>query len=257
MQAFVQETTALSKRWFLRFRREPFNVAFSLMQPVLWLLLFSSLFENLVTPTADGADYRTFMTPGVIVMTIVSSTLMAGIPLLFDKEMGVLTKLLSTPIARSSIIVSHFFYVNTITLGQTLLILGMAVLLGVSIATGVAGVLFLLAVGMALGAGITMISMALAFRLHSHGEFFAITGFLSLPLIFVSSALAPLSAMPGWLRLLAHLNPMTYAIDGVRTLVIAGWQWGLLLKVIPFLLLFDAVAFVIGLRTLHRHLATV
>lgn len=254
MKEFLQETKAQIVRWLIHLSREPFFMAFSLVQPLIWMIFFSSLFQKMVSSQFDSTDYRTFMTPAVIVMTIFGNTMMAGIPLLFDKELGFINKLLSAPIHRSSIIVSEFIYVSAVTIVQTLLILAVAMIMGVSMATGFLGIGFLVMVGMALGFGITVISLALAFVLKQHGDFFAITGFLTLPLIFISSAFVPIDFMPHWMAFLARLNPMTFAVDGIRALIIDGWAWNLLLRVIPLLLIFDLICIFIGGRVFQRNL---
>jgi ABC-2 type transport system permease protein len=96
--------------------------------------------------------------------------------------------------------------------------------------------------------------VGLAFGLKSHSQFFPITGFASLPLTFASSALVPLALMPGWMAALARLNPMTYAINGVRTIVLYGWQPGPLLRITAILTTFDLICLMIAAATLRRGL---
>jgi ABC-2 type transport system permease protein len=98
------------------------------------------------------------------------------------------------------------------------------------------------------------LSVALAFGLKSHSQFFPITGFVSLPLTFASSALVPFTLMPGWMAALARLNPMTYAINGVRTIVLSGWQAGPLLRITAILTSFDLICLMIAAVTLRRGL---
>jgi ABC-2 type transport system permease protein len=88
-----------------------------------------------------------------------------------------------------------------------------------------------------------------------HAAFIGIISFVTLPLIFLSSALVPRSVMPVWMAWLALLNPMTYAIEGVRSLVLTGWDWPLLLKLMAVLLLFDVVCVTLGVRVFRRSLA--
>jgi len=98
------------------------------------------------------------------------------------------------------------------------------------------------------------LSMALAFGLSGHAQFFSITGFVSLPIIFASTALAPLSQMPPWLQEVARLNPLTYAIDGVRSLILEGFDWLTLGSVLLVLVLFDAAMFAIATLIMRRSL---
>ena len=120
--------------------------------------------------------------------------------------------------------------------------------------TGLVGVAVILMIGMLFGVGLTAISMALAFSVKSHGDFFPVLGFLSLPMIFLSSALVPLSAMPTWMSLLAVMNPMTWAIDAVRPLILSGWVEALpkIAVVVAIMLVFDALCLYGSARAFRR-----
>lgn len=244
-------------RWVRRLSREPMSLIFGLIQPMLfWLILFGNLFKDATRiPTIDAPNYISFLTGGVIVMTVLNSALAGGVDLLFDKENGFLERLMSAPIRRSSLIVSRFAFVMGITTVQILIMLLVTFLFfDVTVASGFFGILAIILVGLLLGIGIIALSLTLAFTLKSHGSFFALLGFLSLPLIFLSSALVPLEAMPGWMGLVARLNPMTYAIDVVRGLVLGGWAWMGIVKMFVALAVFDALCFVIAGRAFQKNL---
>jgi ABC-2 type transport system permease protein len=187
-------------------------------------------------------------------MTVLNNGLAGGVDLLFDKENGFLERLMSTPIHRSSVILSRFIFVMTITCLQVLVILGVAALFGVSPATGWLGISVILLISILFGVGLTAISMAMAFSVKSHGDFFSVLGFLSLPMIFLSSALVPLVAMPGWMQALALFNPMTWAIDAVRPLILSGWAEALprVGMVIVIMLMFDALCLYGSTRAFRR-----
>jgi len=252
----MSATTALLARRLHRLKREPFNVTFTLSQPLIWLLLYSNLMRKATLPGAEGVPYPTFMLAGVIAFTVFGNSLAGGIPVLFDKENGFLTRLLAAPIPRSSILLSQFAYVSMLTVAQVLLITGLgALVLGARIETGVPGLVAILAISTLLGLGLTVLSLALAFSLHGHGEFFAIIGFAGLPLLFLSSALVPLETMPDWMKFAAWLNPMTHGTNAIRSLVIRGWEWGTLLLSIGVIAAFDVVFLALGLRALRKRLA--
>ena len=256
MSHYIQETVALMTRWFRRLSRAPMSIAFSLIQPVLWLLLFGNLFQKAtVIPGFQAPNYVTFMVAGVIVMTVLNDALFGGVELLFDKENGFLERLLATPMSRSALIVSRFAFVMAVTTMQVLIILGLAALLGVRLATGLPGVAMILVIGMLFGLGLIAISLSLAFTMGGHGDFFSLIGFITLPLIFLSSALAPLEAMPGWMQIIARLNPMTYTIEAVRALVLEGWAWEKVVQVVAILIVFDVVCLIAGSRVLKRRMA--
>lgn len=256
MRQRLQEIRALTMRWVRRLSREKFSMLFTLVQPMLfWLIFFGNLFQRAAdTQLVQAPNYISFLAAGVVVMTVLNNGLAGGVDLLFDKENGFLERLMSTPIHRTSVILSRFIFVMTITSLQVLVILAVASLFGVRPATGWLGVVVILFIGMLFGVGLTAISMAMAFSVKSHGDFFSVLGFLSLPMIFLSTALVPLTAMPGWMQALAMLNPMTWAIDAVRPLILSGWAEALprVGMVVMIMLAFDALCLYGGARAFRR-----
>jgi ABC-2 type transport system permease protein len=251
---FAQETKAQLARWMIHLWREPFNMAFNLLNPVILLIFMGGAFQG-VARDSTGGDYRTYLIPGILALTVFGNSMAGGIPLLFDKENGFLLRLMSAPISRASILVGRFLAVSINTTLQCLIILLLGLLFGVRITTGVPGVLALLMISLLLGFGVTIVSMILAFVLNNHGDFFAILGITALPISFLSSAFVPLDSLPFWMRLLGQVNPMTYAIDGMRSLIMRGWDGSLLVQIGIVLLIFDGVVFWFGGKILRRHLA--
>lgn len=253
---YRQEVWALTMRWVRRLSREKFSMLFTLVQPMLfWLIFFGSLFQRAADiQIIQTPNYMSFLAGGVVVMTVLNNGLAGGVDLLFDKENGFLERLMSTPIHRTSVIVSRYLFVITITGMQILVILSIAFLFGVRPETGLPGIAVMLAIGMFFGVGLTAVSMAMAFSVKSHGDFFSVLGFLSLPMIFLSSALVPLSAMPGWMQMLALMNPMTWVIDAVRPLILTGWDAAIpqVALALGILVLFDAICLYGGARAFRR-----
>lgn len=252
----IQEVLALTMRWVRRLSREKFSMLFTLVQPMLfWLIFFGNLFQRAADTQVFQVDnYMSFLAAGVVIMTVLNNGLSGGVDLLFDKENGFLERLMATPIHRTSIILSRYLFVITITSLQILVILAVAFLFGVTPETGLLGVAVILFIGMLFGIGLTAISLALAFSVKSHGDFFSVLGFLSLPMIFLSSALVPLAAMPGWMRAVAFLNPMTWVIEAVRPLIISGWAAALpqVAIAIGILVVFDAICLYGGAQAFRR-----
>ena len=253
---YKQEVLALTMRWVRRLSREKFSMLFTLVQPMLfWLIFFGNLFQRAADiQVLQAPNYMSFLAGGVVVMTVLNNGLAGGVDLLFDKENGFLERMMSTPIHRTSIILSRFLFVMSITGMQILVILGIAFLFGVRLETELLGVALILFIGMLFGVGLTAISMAMAFSVKSHGDFFSMLGFLSLPMIFLSSALVPLSAMPGWMQALAFLNPMTWVIDAVRPLIITGWETAIpqVALALMILVIFDAICLYGGAKAFRR-----
>lgn len=232
---YLQEVTALTRRWYIELTRERLNLLFSVLQPAIWLIFFGAGVGRTVDEDIIGTgDYIAFMLPGIIAFTVVGNGVAGAMPLMWDKEQGYLDKMMSMPIARSSIIVSRFVFMAALGSVQSLLVIAVALIMGVDLASSPAGILPMLAAAALLALAVTAVYCALAYWVPGHGTFFAITGFITLPLLFMSNAFVPLDAMPGWMEAVALANPLTYAITAMRTLVLDGWEVDLLL---PFAVL--------------------
>lgn len=223
----VQETLALTRRLFIQLQRRPSTLAAGIIQPVMWLVLFGALFQNAPQGLfGSTTNYGQFLAAGVIVFTAFAGALNAGLPVMFDREFGFLNRLLVAPLAsRFSIVFASAIFIISQSLLQAAVIVGAAAFLGAGLpdAAGlgaIALIVFLLALG------VTAISLGLAFALPGHIELIAVIFVTNLPLLFASTALAPLSFMPGWLQAIATLNPLSYAIEPIRYLYLNS-NWGL------------------------------
>ena len=221
---WAQEVMALARRWWIELLRERLNLVLSIAQPAFWLVFFGAGVERAIDAEVIGTDdYVGFMLAGIITFTIVGNGVSGAMPLLWDKETGYLDRLMSMPIARSTVIVSRFVFQVAQQSAQILLVVLVALVLGVRIAAGPLGLLVILVAAALLTMSVTAAFSALAYAVPQHGTFFAIAGFVTLPLLFMSNAFVPLDAMPGWMAVIARLNPLSYAIEAMRTLVIRGW----------------------------------
>ena len=213
----VQETTALTKRLFLQLARRPSTLVAGVLQPLIWLILFGALFANAPDGLLPGGmSYGRFLGAGVIVFTAFSGALNAGLPVMFDREFGFLNRLLVAPLrSRSSIVLASVIYITVLSLLQSLAIMITSALLGYGWPGG-AGLLLVVATLLLLVFAVTALSLGMAFALPGHIELIAVIFVANLPLLFASTALAPLSFMPAWLGWLAALNPLTFAIEPIR-----------------------------------------
>ncbi len=212
-----QETLALTRRLFVQLARRPSTLVAGVLQPLIWLVLFGALFANAPAGLLpDGMSYGRFLGAGVIVFTAFSGALNAGLPVMFDREFGFLNRLLVAPLrSRSSIVLASVLYITSLSLIQSLAILVTAALLGYGWPGG-AGLLLTLVTLLLLTFAVTALSLGLAFALPGHIELIAVIFVANLPLLFASTALAPISFMPPWLGWLAALNPLTFAIEPIR-----------------------------------------
>lgn len=227
LREIVQETFALTRRLFIQLQRRPSTLVAGIIQPVMWLVLFGALFQNAPKGLfGSTTNYGQFLAAGVIVFTAFAGALNAGLPIMFDREFGFLNRLLVAPLAsRFSIVFASAIFIISQSLLQAAVIVGAAALLGAGLpdVTGlcaIALIVFLLALG------VTAISLGLAFALPGHIELIAVIFVTNLPLLFASTALAPLSFMPSWLQVVVTLNPLSYAIEPIRYLYLHD-SWGI------------------------------
>ena len=215
----VQETLALTRRLFIQLQRRPSTLFAGIIQPVMWLVLFGALFENAPKGIfGNTTNYGQFLGAGVIVFTAFAGALNAGLPIMFDREFGFLNRLLVAPLAsRFSIVLASAIFIISQSFLQTAVIVAAAAFLGAGL-PDVAGLGAIALIVFLLALGVTALSLGLAFALPGHIELIAVIFVTNLPVLFASTALAPLSFMPKWLQVVATLNPLSYAIEPIRYL---------------------------------------
>ncbi|HZJ49275.1 MAG TPA: ABC transporter permease [Actinomycetota bacterium] len=249
---WMQEVMALVRRWWIELLRERLNLVFSIAQPAIWLVFFGAGVERAIDTRVIGTDdYISFMLAGIIAFTIVGNGVSGAMPLLWDKETGYLDRLMSMPIARSSVIVSRFVFQVAQQSVQIMLVVAVALILGVRIESGPLGLVVILFAAALLTMSVTAAFSALAYAVPQHGTFFAVVGFISLPLLFMSNAFVPLDAMPSWMRVVARINPLTYAIEAMRILVIEGWS-GRIVSSLGILTVAAGLCLAVGTREFRR-----
>lgn len=262
---FIQETLALTKRLFIQLKRRPSTLVAGIIQPFMWLVLFGALFLNAPQGLfGNDLNYAQFLAPGIIVFTAFSGALNAGLPVMFDREFGFLNRLLVAPLAsRYSIVAASTIYIIVLSFIQTVVIVGASALLGAGL-PNLVGLTVIALIVLLIVLGVTALSLGLAFALPGHIELIAIIFVTNLPLLFASTALAPLSFMAQWLQIVASLNPLTYAIEPIRYLYLQT-HWGLdsivlqspwaamsFGQVLGVLLLFDALVLLLIQPLLRR-----
>lgn len=214
---FFQETLALTTRLFIQLKRRPSTLVAGVIQPFMWLILFGALFYNAPQSLfGEGFSYGKFLAPGIIVFTAFSGALNAGLPIMFDREFGFLNRLLVAPLStRFSIVMASTIYIISLSLIQTIVIISASSLTGAGL-PNLTGLLAITLITFLIVLGVTGLSLGLAFALPGHIELLAVIFVINLPLLFASTALAPMNFMANWLQVIASLNPLTYAIEPIR-----------------------------------------
>lgn len=233
--AFVSETWALYRRAVLKLARRPVILYFSLVQPLIWLLLFGQVFDRIAQAPGfaeafGGQSYLAFFAPAVILQTILFGAGQSGLGLINDLDSGFLSKLLTTPINRLAILLGKVLGDLTRMLLQAVIILALTFLFGlrftgegirmtISYYYGLPGIGGALGIALLFGLTLAGLNVAIALTTRNTEATFLIANFLTFPLLFTSSALLPVQVLPEWLQSVAQFNPVTYAINALRVLL--------------------------------------
>jgi ABC-2 type transport system permease protein len=241
--------------WYLFVRnlrntsRVPMIWAMSLIQPLIWLLLFGQLFKNIVNVPGFPTDsYLAFLAPGIIVMTSLFGATFSGMGTLVDIDLGYLDKILVTPVNRNAIILGRLGGDVIRIVAQAIIIVLIVLLMGEGFTTGFVGFVTAIAIVALMVIGFAGLSNIVALRVRDHQLFIMVINFLTLPLVFMSAAMMPMELLPGWLQAVAKYNPVTYAAEGIRTLMNTGFDGIVLGK--AFLVLSGVALAMMGIATI-------
>jgi ABC-2 type transport system permease protein len=223
---FVYETYYLGIRTVRRFMRVPSNYISLVFFPLINLLVFSQLYKDIVQlPGFSGeGSYLAYLAPGQVAFTAFMAVAWSAYGILIEYRSGYLDKLRSAPIGRWSILAGEMvplFFQAALMSG---VLLAVSFVLGASIATGIGGVLLILALSGGFGlafAGMSFIPALLTKSEQATGTF----ALISFPLIFMSTAYVPVALMPGWMQVVNQWNPISYLIEAMRALMTTGYDW--------------------------------
>jgi ABC-2 type transport system permease protein len=230
MTAALEQSLAISARQLRALVRQPIYVAVTLVQPVIWLLLFGALFKRVVDLPGFGSDsYVDFLTPGIVIMSALFSAGWNGMGMLNDLQRGVLDRFLTTPARRGPLIAGPLLQAVAIALIQSLVIIGLAAVVGASFPGGVVGIAVLLLVAGLLAAAMAGLSNGIALITRQEESLVGTVQLLVLPLTFLSTAFMAPALLPGWIGDVAKANPINWAIEAGRSALATDPDWGLVL----------------------------
>jgi ABC-2 type transport system permease protein len=250
----VYDTWAMATRYVKAILRQPWWIAITLVQPVVWLLLYGALFRNVVQiPGFQGDDYDQFLAPGIVVMTALFSAGWGGMGTINDLESGIVDRFLVTPVRRMPLLAGPLVQSAIVIVIQSLIIVGLALAVGASFPGGVAGVVVLIAVSALLGVGFGALSHGMALLARREETLIAAMNFLLLPLTFLSTAFMQASLVPGWIRDVAKFNPVNWAVEAGREAAMGSTDWGLVAGRSALLAAFALVSAMFAVRAFRTY----
>jgi ABC-2 type transport system permease protein len=220
LPGFIHSTWVIFQLESLKILKDPMEIASRSVQPALWLLLFGEAFNHAASLDTGGVPYLAYLTPGILAQAITFVSIFNGLSIIWEKDMGLMQKILSTPITRTSLVLGKMLSASTRSFFQLIVVTALALVLGLhfdwSIARA-AGILLLMVLGSAFFTGLSMI---LASIVRTRERMMGIGQLATMPLFFASSALYPVKDMPGWLQTFSSVNPMSFLVNGLRGLML-------------------------------------
>ncbi|MDH6577413.1 ABC transporter permease [Kitasatospora sp. MAP5-34] len=190
------------------------------VQPALWLLIFGETFTRLKAIPTNGIPYLDYLAPGIIAQSAMFIAIFYGILIIWERDSGVLTKLLVTPTPRAALVTGKAFAAGVKAVLQAAVVIVIAALLGVSLTWNPLKLLGVVVVVLLGSAFFSCLSMTIAGIVLTRDRLMGIGQAITMPLFFGSNALYPVALMPGWLQVVSRVNPLSYQVDALRGLLI-------------------------------------
>jgi ABC-2 type transport system permease protein len=229
LQRMAAGTLAMAQAEMRKLRHDHLDIITRSVQPLLWLFIFGTALSRNRTLSSGTLDYRAYIAPGVMAQAAMFIAIFYGLSVIWERDVGQLQRLLATPLSRSSIVLGKAAGACVRALVQAVLLLAVLAIAGIGVRWTVSGVLGTLAMLILGTAAFACMSMLLAAVIKERERFMGVGQLIMMPLFFASSALYPLAIMPGWLRAVAHVNPLTYEVQGLRQMLVgvggAGVVW--------------------------------
>jgi len=226
--SLLYDTYSIFWREMKRYKKSRSGVLIRLIQPAIWIIVIGNTFSGtqpLIQSVGFEGQYIEFMAPGVIILTAIFTSIFGGVNTLWDRRYGFMNKALTSPISRSSIALGKMSAISLIAALQASLILGIALVIGVSFSNFIM-IIPIMAIVILFSLGFSGISVMVAATAKSQETFWGIINFLGMPLFMLSPALFPLELLPEWLATIAKLNPVTYTVLLVREMMTGVTEGG-------------------------------
>jgi ABC-2 type transport system permease protein len=237
---------AMARTELQKLRHDYLDLITRSVQPLLWLFVFGTALRHNRELAAGTSDYRAYIAPGVMAQAALFIAIFFGLAVIWERDVGQLQRLLATPLPRTAIVVGKAVGSGVRAFVQATLLLIVLAIASIGLRWSVLGVIGALAL-LVLGTGsFACMSMLIAAGVRTRERFMGIGQLITMPLFFASSALYPLSIMPGWLHVLARVNPLTYEVQGLRQMLLGvgggGELWLDFTVVVGFFVLMVAAA---------------
>jgi ABC-2 type transport system permease protein len=222
LASFLRKTIAIADMEIRKLRHDPTELFTRALQPALWLLVFGQVISRGHVVDTGDLRYLDFLVPGILAQSVLFIAIFNGISIIWERDLGIVHKFLASPTPRAALVLGKALGGGVRALIQAVVVVALALLLDVRVRwdpLALAGVAALILLGAAV---FSTFSLIIACLVKTRERFMGIGQVLTMPLFFASNAIYPTSMMPDWLQVISHLNPLTYQVDGLRELLLAG-----------------------------------
>jgi ABC-2 type transport system permease protein len=219
---FIRKTLTITDWEVRKLRHDPTDLITRAVQPALWLLIFGEVFTRIRAIPTGQVRYLDFLAPGILSQSVLFIAIFYGIAIIWERDLGVIHKFLASPTPRAALVLGKALSAGIRALPQAIILYILALILGVQMnwnPLALLGVIFFVMLGAACFATFSLI---IACLLKTRDRVMGIGQVLTMPLFFASNAIYPIAIMPPWLQAIAHVNPLTYVVDGLRMLMLNG-----------------------------------
>ena len=227
MAKIFRSIWVIAYREFLRFIQDRSRMFSSFSMPILFLVIFGAGFGKLIGQMMPGVNYIQFMYPGILAMTVLMTSVMSGVSIVWDREFGFLKEVLVSPLNRSGILVGKAVGAAGIAVMQGVIMLVIAPLVGVSLDWQI--VLSLIPLLLILSGCLSGLGLLIGARMRSQQGFQLLMQLIIFPMMFLSGIFFPLTGMATWLEVLSKINPVTYGIDAIRQVFLGSEAAGVII----------------------------
>ena len=220
--AFAYKTGVVAELEIRKLRHDPTELITRAVQPALWLVIVGEVFSRVGAIPTGGMPYLDFMAPGILAQSVLFVAIFSGIALIWERDLGIVHKLFVSPTPRAALVLGKALAAGARSFSQVAFIYTLAILLGVHLnwyPAALAGVVVAVILGAACFATLSLIIASLV---RTRERFMGMGQLITMPLFFASNAIYPISIMPPWLHVVAHINPLSYEVDALRALMIPG-----------------------------------
>ena len=218
----IKKSYVLAEMEARKLWHDPTELISRAVQPILWLGIFGEALSKVRAIPTQGFTYLQFITPGILTQSVVFVAIFYGLYIIMDRDTGILQKLLVTPTPRLALVWGKMISAGLRGLTQAVVVFIFALILGVQLHISLLTILGVILIVMLGAAVFTGLSMIIASIVKTRERFMGIGQVITLPLFFASNAIYPVSIMPGWLQVVANVNPLSYMVNGLRALMLSG-----------------------------------